>query len=321
MIKIRNTKVLTTLLSVSLSIFLTACNTNETHINTNSTLPNTTTDSSLSTDEQSTAYSTSSAVSENTEYNSNTIEKNDLQAALEEFSIDSFIAPDGSEHSISEAVAGYYDPTTFSCSLTFDFAYIRYAQPIYFDTDSDPEIYNFENRKYDSVSPFTSIEKPKYFQISAGQTLANGLTVSKACFTIYPANNDKGYNVAECETVLEGTFTMNGIIFKYSKDPQFIYTVNDVLFYADPTANEYIPTAYAETNITLNGADNKFAFIGDTPKFFLGNINDIDIDLSNYFTEGDFTKVKATVTDVVIRYFESGGGNRSSCTLIDIESI
>ena len=64
----------------------------------------------------------------------------DVQNAIDQFDVDSFTTPDGTEVKLTEAVSVMGESILF-----FDFAYIRYALPIYSDTVNNPELYDFEN--------------------------------------------------------------------------------------------------------------------------------------------------------------------------------
>lgn len=339
MILTRKAKTLSFCLASAL-LLLTACSANEYKPNVTesasvATIPE---ESGTSTSEQQPAASIEPINTEQTEAEGETkdtespettekgeddSDKHNLSAALEAFPLETFTAPDGSEHSKYEAVSGIYDPDTYSNSLCFDFSYIRYAQPIYYDTDSNPEIYDFENNAKGEIFSDTLIKDAEYFQVKAGQTLNNGLTVSEAYTNIHSSNNDKGYGVSSSEVRLDGSLTMSGIIYKYSDDVNFILEEGDLLFYPNPVANENFPAPFTDSSDSLSSGidlNQKFAFIADSTRLELGNISESDINLTSIFDNGDYAKVKVTVTDIVIRYFESGGGNRCRGTLTAIET-
>lgn len=77
-----------------------------------------------------------------------------------------FLFPDGS--------AGYYaDGTVIDLEpgdgffLQYDFAFMRYALPYYYDTDTAPELYDFENYEFneDMINPELDY---KYFKVKQG---------------------------------------------------------------------------------------------------------------------------------------------------------
>lgn len=291
-----------TVLALALLLPLTACNNslnnpaetsqNETSVSTSSNIltsaPTDTEQASLSPQEQ-------------------------LEAAMYSFPTDVFTTPDGKEHSINEAVSGVYDESTHSIFLTFDFGYMGYAPPFYYDTNSNPELFfgNFEFNQYDDkINDEIKKGVPEVFKVKKGQTLENGLTVSDAELTIHPINrpNEKGAEITSINVKTEGDLTLSGVLFHISQDPQYLTSLDDVMFYPDTSKESYIPYPYWKTSDNrmpiFSGIDvkNEFAFATSSIPYRFGNLNEMDIDVSDYFTQGDYVKVNVTITDPYVRY-------------------
>lgn len=237
-----------------------------------------------------------------------TNESSNIQTAFDDY----FIFPDGSRVEKGEAVISNAD------IMGFNFAIMRYAQPVYWDTDTNSDLYDFENFEY-NISPCIKIENIEYIKILTGQTLENGLTVSEASCMAYDAGGV--CRVGAVDFSLDGSITMDGILY-CAEDDEYIDAQGDVIFYPNPTQSDYIPMPYeADTALTFSGLDlnSKFAFICDGGPFRLGNINDMNTDISDYFENGHYVKVKAELTGIKVRYDESRGGILTKAVLADVE--
>lgn len=220
-----------------------------------------------------------------------------VQAFIDQYDVDRFTAPDGTEVMLTEAtsVLGDY-------ALCFDFAYIRYAEPIYKDTVSNPEIYDFNEYAF-SEEVYENLEA-KHFKVVKGDVLENGMTVAEAHYAPLPYNLNEPI---ENEVQLEGECTIEGILFHITEDE---YTVgqDDVLFYPDPTTGavpasyDIFPTLYSRVDL-----ESEFAFFTDGVIMRLGNINDIAVDLSRLFDGSVCVRAKVTLDSMRIQYSESFG--------------
>lgn len=305
------------ILAIMFSLFLTACENNqnlpaetsgkETSVSTNANTLSSdieTTYTSLSPDEQ-------------------------LQAAINSFPIDTFITPDGNEHSFSEAVSGIYDESINTKLLTFGIGYLGYANSFFYDSYSDPELFleNFEFNKYEDKI-YDEIKKgmPKFFEVKSGQELENGLTVSSTEFSLTPIDrpNEKGAEITSIEVKTKGSLELSGVLFHISQDPQYLTALGDVMFYPDTLNNSNIPYPYCKAPDDLmplySGIDvkNEFSFVTSGVPYYLGNINDMDIDVSEFFADKDYVKVNVTLTDPYMTYFQGNG--KCGATLTKIEA-
>lgn len=219
---------------------------------------------------------------------------------------ETFTAPDGTEVKLTDAVS------TNGYSLTFDFAYMRYAEPIYSDTVANPEIYDFENFEF-TVDNEADIDGTA-FKVVKGQKLDNGMTVIRASYTLGP----DGPEMNEIE--LDGEITLEGLLFCYFEE-EYGFDQDEVIFYPNPKTGT-VPVIYPTTNNslkTLSGIDlySEFAFICDGGFLRLGSINDIG--KSDWFANGSYVRVKVTLSDLKLKHFFAG----SSCyaTMKNVEFL
>ena len=228
----------------------------------------------------------------------------DVLALIQQFDVDSFTAPDGTEVMLTEAVSQMND-----FALYFDFAYIRYAFPIYSDTVTDPEIYDFEEFEY-KMENYTG-ERPDYFRVKKGDVLDNGMTVTEANYFITPGNTQHPF---ENSAVLEGECTLEGVLYRCPED-DYMIAQDDVVFYPNPidgaVPDPYNPYGYDNFGelYLLRGVDlySEFAFITDGGAFSLGNINDMDSYVKDLFGDSSYIRVKVTLDGMRLRYSDNFG--------------
>ena len=93
-------------------------------------------------------------------------EEKTVEEVIANFAEDSFIAPDGTRVMLTEATATKWD------HLYFDFAYLRYAEPVYSDTVINPGLYDFEEYGF-TVDETAEIEAAP-FRVKRGRCLTMG---------------------------------------------------------------------------------------------------------------------------------------------------
>ena len=221
----------------------------------------------------------------------------DIQALIEQFDVDSFTAPDGTEVKLTDAVSA-----VDNLALYFDFAYIRYAEPLYKDTVSNPEIYDFE--KYEFTEDLQELEQ-KPFKAVKGDVLDNGMKVVNAYYALLHGDT---MHPLENGVELEGECTLEGVLFHVAEDDYMLFK-DEVLFYPNPTTGT-VPTTYNPYfafALSMVDLDSEFAFISDGGSINLGNMNDIDVDVSKLFEDSSYVKVKVTLDGMHIRYSENFG--------------
>lgn len=206
-----------------------------------------------------------------------------MEEAIAEFSSDSFTAPDGTEIPLTDATSNMWE------SLVFDFAYMRYAEPVYSDTVSNPELYDFENYEF-TVDTDAEVEATP-FMVKKGDVLDNGLTVAEASYMVAP------YGVRMNEVELEGEITLEGLLFCYFEE-EYGFDQDELIFYPDPTSGT-VPMIYSPYTMTaISGVDlySEFAFVCDGRFFSLGSINDVGS--ADWFAEGSFVRAEVTLENL-----------------------
>lgn len=240
-----------------------------------------------------------------------------VQELIEQFDVDSFTAPDGTEVKLTEAVSQIND-----FALCFDFACIRYAFPIYSDTVTNPEIYDFENFEF-TVDSNTK-EVPEYFRVRKGDVLDNGMTVTEANYVVTPYNVNYAF---ENSLMLEGECTLEGVLFCAPED-EYMVAQDDVYFYPNP-ASGVVPDPcdpysheFGEVPL-IRPVDlySEFAFVSDGGSFHLGNVHELDVDIADWFADGPYVRVKVTLDGMRLRYSDNfgtqGWSTLKSAELID----
>ena len=220
-----------------------------------------------------------------------------LEEAIAEFSTDSFTTPDGTEVPLTDAVSNMWDV------LFFDFAYIRYAEPIYSDTVSDPDLFDFESFEFRTLPEEGLEQKP--FKVVEGDVLDNGMTVARANYAVASWDTEHAF---ENSVELEGELTLEGILFKFPED-EYMFDQDDVIFYPNPT-DSLVPTTFdSYFPFVASAVDlhDEFAFINDGGRFSLGNVHELDVDIADWFEDSPYVKVRVTLDGIQLIYSENFG--------------
>ena len=90
---------------------------------------------------------------------------------IEAYPVSEITAPDG------ETLSKYDAVNIIDNIIMFDCAYVRYANPLFDNTDISPELFNWET--YEFNTNITISDNTGYFQLKQGDKLDNGLTVTK----------------------------------------------------------------------------------------------------------------------------------------------
>ena len=228
---------------------------------------------------------------DNGEPDDDNFEQPSLEEAIAGFPSDSFTAPDGTEIMLTEATSNMWD------SLFFDFAYMRYAQPIYSDTVIDPDLYDFENFEF-TVDEHAEVEAAP-FKVVKGQVLDNGLTVTEASYAVAPYG--ARMNIVE----LEGEMTLEGLLFCFFEE-EYGYDQDELIFYPNPTSAT-VPVIYDPFLRTMSGVDlySEFAFVCDGNIFRLGSINDVGS--ADWFRDGSYVRARITLSDLKLEWNDTVG--------------
>lgn len=248
-------------------------------------------------------------------------------ALIESFPLDSFVGYDGNTVGKTEAIAAekINDDVVY---LTFDFAYMRYATPIWENTAENPNLVNWDTLEFNTDTSVV-LENPEYFKVKAGDVLENGLTVENAESVFYTMNEcDEDGNLVKTamqlknEIELSGELTLDGILHCVSGDSDYIDADGDLLFFADTSKCSNIPvpsTANSDIDMITRSVDiaGQFALICDGYRFYLGNINTTTTDLSGIIKQGEYISATVTLDNIRI-VFSDGAGKIVNADIVSV---
>ncbi|MBD5104046.1 MAG: hypothetical protein HDT47_04180 [Ruminococcaceae bacterium] len=207
------------------------------------------------------------------------------QAVIDSYYYDKISLPDGSTLSPSEASETF--GSTSSPGLIFDFAFMRYAEPVFSHTIDDPDIYDFDTFSFNVSDEDLIYISPDYFKVQAGDVLQNGLTVKSASFGIECGG---GQNISTSKITLDGEITIEGILGRQ---------YGAVLFYPDPAQNP-IPLSSGrkgEEDVIANyltDLDGNFALVTDGGTIYPKN----DFNTEDILGSGNYVKGRLTLRDI-----------------------
>ncbi len=287
-------------------------------------LDNTSSDGNLSEsiESQNSSEISDNSTPENSESFSDSESEPDLQTLIKEFPVENITLPDGSTVSKYEAANAHkikYESIDHSeRTLEFDFTFIRYAKPIFRNTFDEPDMIDWEMDTEDFMqnpNNFYEIKDQNYFKVKPGDKLENGLVVKSAKYWV----DEYGIGVISSIT-FDGYLTLTGIL--YCNDGGI--DDGELEFYGDPTQFSIpiiVPRAVEpDATFVLTNKKAEFALVFDDIDFCLGNINNIDLDISSVIDRGKYQKVKVTLNNITSHYIE--GPNRSlRAELVSVEPI
>ena len=219
----------------------------------------------------------------------------DVRARIDAFNVEEFTAPDGSILKRSDAVkAQGTESMTFA--VGYDFAFIRYAQPVWGSSVDDPDYMNWDTLET-SGEPLEFPANAKYFRVKAGDTLENGLTVKNAEYYYgYGVDDTTFANTVE----FDGELTLEGILYYVPFDTEYVIGKDDVFFFADPTKCDSIPMPILNAPLLENwvDTDSEFAVSYDGQRIRAGNLADLPDSVSQLLKEKNGVRVKATLRNV-----------------------
>lgn len=232
-----------------------------------------------------------------------------VEEKVKEIPIKSFTAPDGDTLKAEQAASVSVDEESGAYMLTYPNGYMGYAQSVYSDTDANSSLYDFEKGQFDGQAVEagnSKLEKQEYFDLKQGQVLENGLRVSEAYCVIsaWEKGGKTEYEISDSTVSLTGEITLEGILYCRRKENEGVEPYNEVLFYPDPQYSDLIPSPFFSGEpslITVKDGRSDFAFITSAFPFKLGNIGDIKIDTSSYFSKSDCVRAKVKISNIMVR--------------------
>lgn len=237
----------------------------------------------------------------------------EIQKVIDKFPLDTFIGFDGKEVKKTDAVGAMQGEDGQITYLTYDFAYLRYAKPVWKNTLLNTDVIDWETYEFNDNTE-QSISNPNYFSVKKGDVLDNGLSVKKATTVFYPQNVESGLEIWQSRSTVnfEGQLTLSGIMHCVSGDSDYIDMDGDLFFYADPSDGKLI-TPSAENPktaslVSIVDPETKFALLCDGQRFCLGNINEGNvIDLSEVIDSGEYRNATVTLENVRVVFTEGAG--------------
>lgn len=241
----------------------------------------------------------------------------ETQAIIDEFEYDTLTGFDGEDVSKNDAVGAIKSDGGGTIYLTYDFAYLRYAKPIFKTTMDDPDVYNPETGEFDGVESIT-ISDPDYFKVKAGDVLENGLTVKDAETIIFPVNaidvnGNSKLTMCQNRSVVnyDGQLTLSGILH-CQKGDDYMVAEGDLIFFPDPSDGKlFVPSRDVADNtmlLQIVDPENDFAVCMDGERIFLGNINAENApDVSGIIGKGEYKRVTVTLDNLRSVYSDSTG--------------
>lgn len=216
--------------------------------------------------------------------------------------------PDGSTALKSELSVPGSDEGS---SPKFDFAFIRYAEPIFISTFDKPDIVDFDT--FEINGDISQEIKPQWIKVKAGDVLENGLKVVSAQTPCRGYKDDDGNTVIQLsfgKVMLEGEMTFEGILQYFNGSEYYGYGDYYINFYPDSTKYK-IPVIYndnpaecAEIQVrSLDTARNR-ALVYDGGNFyyfrFESQYYQAENDFKDMFTEDTVCKATMSFKNIVI---------------------
>ena len=249
-------------------------------------------------------------------------ENEGLSELIDSFPVIDISAPDGATLSKYDAIGAYDNRIVFDCG------FIRYAKPLFDNTEISPGLFNWET--YEFNIGISEADNTGYFQVKEGQRLDNGLAVSKAetTFAVINVEDDNGNKHKETAVVnsvaeFSGEITIEGVLYCFPGIPEYIDVQGDLKFYPNPTADNNILVPYDMVQMPTRVVDpnRNYALIFDGCAFSLGNINDIPVDIKSQFETKDYINAKITINNLRIIYDEDFAGTICCGEIKQVEAI
>ncbi|MBD5130144.1 MAG: hypothetical protein HDT43_09495 [Ruminococcaceae bacterium] len=239
-----------------------------------------------------------------------------LEQLIDGFPLDEITLPDGTVIKKTEATEGL-GSADYSI-LKFDVAVVHYCKPIFQSNLDDPDSFDWEN--YAFLDPAEEPAESRNVTVRAGDVLENGMTVKTAYTYFEAAQGEQYYKDSRIE--LEGEQTAEGIIYLREEDDYGVFK-DHLEFYADTAKTDDLPMRYDQygtSTWTHTFPERKVAITSDGDFFDLGDINEINVDVSEIFLDSPFARVKVTFKDPVLRITETAS-IRVMAELVDIELL
>lgn len=246
----------------------------------------------------------------------------ELLQMIEVYPVSEITAPDG------ETLSKYDAVNIIDNIIMFDCAYVRYANPLFDNTDISPELFNWET--YEFNTNITISDNTGYFQLKQGDKLDNGLTVTKTetAFSIMNVADENG-DVRQEAMVLSssaefaGEATIEGILYCFPGIPEYIDVQGDLKLYPNPTVDNKIFVPYNTVQMPVRVVDpnREYALIFDGCAYNLGNIDTISLNIKDWFETTDYVPCKVTISNIQLIYDDNRMGQMCKGEIKQVEKI
>lgn len=216
--------------------------------------------------------------------------------------------PDGSTIPKSELFAPEWENGT---SPRLDFAFIRYAEPIFVSTLDDPDIVDFET--FDIKGDIQQNIEPQWIKVQAGDILENGLKVVSAETRCWAGTDEDGNTTVQLsygKIMTEGEMTFEGVLQYYNGSEYYGYGDYYISFFPDSTKYR-IPIIYndsplecSELQIRSLDISRNLALVYDGGYFYYFRFESQcyrdENNFKDMFMEDTVRKAKMSFKDIVI---------------------
>lgn len=179
-----------------------------------------------------------------------------------------------------------------------DYAFIRYAEPIFYNTIDNPEVFDSETLDI-SADLKRNTENAQWIRVKAGDVLEDGLKVVSAQTSGEMVPDEKGVPTLELyirEIRTEGEVTLDGVFEYYNGSSAYGAKDYYYSFYPDCTKHR-LPVIYGQSSGGQSLLQNRHRVYSDCGKFFSFQFKDDDI--KSQFRETTVCKAKITYKDIV----------------------
>ena len=202
------------------------------------------------------------------EANEWSLSENEFRAMLEEYP-DEISLPDGTTVSKNELTPPIEFEYGEAPEPRLDFAFIRYAEPIFMNTLDDPDLVDLNTFE---INGYTRREiEPKWIKVKAGDILENGMKIASARSICRVDTDESGNTTAELgysKIITEGDITYDGILEYYNGSEAYGYGDYSLRFFPDsskyklPVAYRNAPSSPPEIKVSALGIGNAIVYDG-----------------------------------------------------------
>lgn len=185
-----------------------------------------------------------SQLSSNNDESSNADSEKWYYSDIEKLGMETFTDVLGETVSLYDAVDAYYAyEGSDTIALKFDFGFIRYARPYYYEKAISGDFQENMDRIDSEQKPIIdALPELEWFKVQKGDKLDCGLTVKNVEYNIIPEYMFEGYSgwMKEERIDFDGKLTLEGYLYCVQSS-DYLLSAGDVLFYPDISEVSGIP--------------------------------------------------------------------------------